>query len=361
VGVAYSTGVTGAASGDGPLADRVREACRRGDLALDVHGLRVVVRTDWAHVRAALALDYATFIGTGTAMPSATSTVEIVRAQPRPWRFAPVPASFVTPRNVVYQLDRRSVIDYQGRVLAEHDRDADRIVVEGLDAALAHEAAYQFVLSRIGAHLDAIGLPRLHALALAGPRATVAVLLPSGGGKSTLALRALSVDGIRLISEDTPLVGAGGRLHPFVLRMGVNPADARSLPGTASRLLERMEFHPKYAVEVATFADRLATEPHRMTDLVVGVRTLGSGAHLQRAPRRAALGPLLREGVIGVGVYQGMEFVLQRGMRDTAAHAGTALLRARRLGRALAGARVWQLHLGTDRDANWEALRRLLL
>jgi hypothetical protein len=322
--------------------------------------LSVVVRADWPEVRDALALDFAFFGETALAAPLATTTVEIRRGAPRPSRFPPVPASFVTPRNVVYQIAGRAVIDYQGRVLAEYDRGADRIEIEGEDAALVHEAAYQFLLSRIGSHLDSVGLPRLHALALAGPSATVAILLPSGGGKSTLALRALRADGVRLISEDTPLVGPGGRLYPFVLRMGVNAADAAAVPQGATRLLERMEFHPKYAVEVSTFAGRIASEPHRLTDLVIGVRTLGSGAQLHRAPRTTALGPLLREGVIGVGVYQGMEFVLQRGMRDTAAHTGVALLRARRLGRALAGARVWHLHLGTDREANWEAIRPLL-
>ena len=38
---------------------------------------------------------------------------------------------------------------------------------------------------------------------------------------------------------------------------------------------------------------------------------------------------MLREAVIGVGVYQGMEFVLQQGFRDVAGKAGTAATRAR--------------------------------
>ena len=49
---------------------------------------------------------------------------------------------------------------------------------------------------------------------------------------------------------------------------------------------------------------------------------------------------MLREAVIGVGVYQGMEFVLQQGFRDVAGKAGTAAMRARCCSaglRALAG------------------------
>ena len=46
-------------------------------------------------------------------------------------------------------------------------------------------------------------------------------MLPSGGGKSTLALRALRDEGT-LLSEDSPLLDRRGRLHPFPLRIGIN-------------------------------------------------------------------------------------------------------------------------------------------
>jgi hypothetical protein len=327
------------------------------ELILDVHGLRCAVGGDWPDVLDGLALDFAYFAAAGPG-PAPGMRIEIARQAPDPDRFGPLSASFVTPRNVVFRAGDRAVVDYGGQALTVYDAAAGHARIEGLDAGLVHEAAYQLLLSRIGTHLDAVGLPRLHALALTGPAGTAAVLLPSGGGKSTLALRALREDGVRLISEDTPLLGARGALHPFVLRMGVNPQNAEAVGAT--RVLERMEFHPKYAVEVATFADRIAPAPSRLTDLVIGVRTLGGPAALQRATRGAAVGTLLRECVIGVGVYQGMEFVLQNGMRDTAAHAGTALLRARRCAAALAGARVWQLRLSRDADANWRALRPLV-
>src|SRR2546426_652623 len=166
-------------------------------------------------------------------------------------------------------------------------------------------------------------LPRLHALGLAGSRGAVAVLLPSGGGKTTLALRALREDGVRLLSEDTPLIDRRGMLHPFPLRIGVNATDAARLPAGSVRELERMEFHPKLLLEVEAFADRIEPSPQPLRHLVIGRRSLGREARLEPVSRPAALGPLLREAVIGVGVYQGMEFVLQRGMRDVLGKLGT--------------------------------------
>jgi hypothetical protein len=69
---------------------------------------------------------------------------------------------------------------------------------------------------------------------------------------------------------------------------------------------------------------------------------------------------LLREAVVGVGIYQGMEFVLRRGMRDVLRHADTALTRALSCAGVLGRAKVWRLQTGRDRERNWAALQPLL-
>ena len=186
-------------------------------------------------------------------------------------------------------------------------------------------------------------------------------MLPSGGGKSTLTLRSLEADGAKLLSEDTPLLDRQGNLHPFPLRIGVNATDASSLPaGTNTRLVERMEFHPKLAVDLGAFADRIQATSVPLRHLVIGRRSLGRHARLERLPRRSAVGTLLREVVVGVGVYQGMEFVLQRGMRDVLRQSRPVLTRSVACAAALRNAQVWRLTLGRDHQRNWEALQPLL-
>ena len=218
------------------------------------------------------------------------------------------------------------------------------------------------MLSRAGTHFDEMGLTRLHGLGLSGAGGGTVVMLPSGGGKTTLALRALEEkgDAVRLISEDTPLLDRRGMLHPFVLRIGINETDAGRLGVKEARRLERMEFKPKLAIEVDSFSDRIETRPQPLRNLVIGHRSLGNEPRLEPMPRRHALGPMLREGVVGVGVYQGMEFVLQRGMRDTLGKAGIAASRAACCSAALRRARVWSFKLGRDEERNWQALRSLL-
>jgi hypothetical protein len=326
---------------------------------LDVYGLGIAVTGDWPAVIEELALDFAWFRAE-RGRELAEVTVEVSRGAPNFDAFGDVPASFITPRNVVYQQHDRTIVDYFGRALSVLDRRSGRLVVQGDDKHLVHEAAYLFLVSRIGEHLDRIGLPRLHALALVGAQGAVAVLLPAGGGKSTLALRALREDGVRLLSEDSPLIDRHGWAHPFPLRIGVNATDAESLPEDQVRRLERMEFHPKLALELSAFADRVEPSPQPLRHVVVGRRTLGREARLERIPRRAAVTTLVREAVVGVGLYQGMEFVLQRGPRDVVSHAGIAGTRSLCCAACLRRAHVWRLTVGRDFERNWETLVPLL-
>jgi hypothetical protein len=322
----------------------------------DVYGLGVALEGDWPEVLDELAVDFGWFAASAVA---ADVTVEVLRRSPDYDRYASIPAAFVTPRNVVYQEGARTVLDYSGRALGVYDRAARRLRIESEDHQLAREAGYLFLLSRIGEHVDAVGLPRAHGLGLAGAQGGVLLLLPAGGGKSTLCLRALR-EGSRLLSEDSPLIDRQGRIHPFPLHIGINEGDVDSLPDAPVRRVERMEFHPKLLLDIRAFADQVERTPQPLRHVVVGRRSLGRTAKLEPLPRRAAVGPLLRESVVGVGLYQGMEFVLQRGLRDLSGKVGLVATRSACCAAALAHARVWRLTLGRDHDANWDALRSLL-
>lgn len=330
------------------------------EVELAVHGLRIAIIGDWAEVVDAVVADFAWFLDLAHPTVRPAIWIEIVRGTPDFDALGDVTASFVTPRNVVYQTAGRTIVDYFGKALSVLDRSTGVLTITGETAHLVHEAGYQFLLSRIGEHLDRIGLVRLHGLGLSAAGGAIVVMLPSGGGKSTLALRALEDPNVRILAEDTPLLDRCGAIHPFPLRIGINATDADRLPPGSVRRIERMEFHPKLALDLDSFRDRIDPTPRRLAHIVIGRRSLGTSATLEPMPRRAAAGPLFREAVIGVGVYQGMEFVLQHGMRDVIGKTGTATARSRCCVAGLRGAKVWRLTLGRDHERNWEALTQLL-
>ncbi len=249
------------------------------DLTLDVYGCVVTVSSEWEAVLAAIRADFAWFETTPAA--GAAVHVEIVEAPPDYDGMGDAVASFVTPRNVVYQTGAHTVVDYFGKAVSVLDRVTGTLTVTGLDAHLVHEAAYLFLLSRLGEHLDRIGLIRLHALALSGGAGAVAVMLPSGGGKSTLALRALEDDTVRLLAEDTPLLDRTGIVHPFPLRIGINATDAARVPAESVRRIERMEFHPKLALDLDAFRTRIDPTHGRL-------RTSSSASGRSDATRRSS-------------------------------------------------------------------------
>ena len=327
---------------------------------LDLYGLRVSISGDWPGVVRSLSLDFAWFARDS----HGPAEVEVVleRREPDFNAFDGLRSTFVTPRNVVYRADDRTIIDYFGRALSVLESGGNRLLIQGEEEDIVYQAAYLFVLSRAGQHFDGRGLPRMHGLGLAGGDGAVVALLPSGGGKSALALHALRSRSAKLLSEDSPLVDRRGRVYPFPLRIGLHPHEAErdSVEGNGLREIERLEFGPKVALEVSSFADRIGTDPMPLRHLVVGQRSLGTEAQLEQVPRRAAVGPLLREAVVGVGLYQGMEFVLQRGARDVLRNWRPALVRAICCAAALRRATVWRLELGRDRKRNWEALETLL-
>ena len=53
----------------------------------------------------------------------------------------------------------------------------------------------------------------MHGVGLVGGQGGVVVMLPMGGGKTTIALRALREDGVRLLSEGSPLIDRHGNVR----------------------------------------------------------------------------------------------------------------------------------------------------
>jgi hypothetical protein len=113
-------------------------------------------------------------------------------------------------------------------------------------------------------------------------------------------------------------------------------------------------------LEVAAFADRVPREPVPLRHIVLGERLLAGAPTLGRLPRRSALAPLLRESVVGFGFFQGIEFLLRGGPAAIVHRLGPMRRRSAHCTTALRQAEVWRLGLGRDKEANWDALARLL-
>jgi hypothetical protein len=318
-------------------------------LSLDIYGYRVTVRSGVCSVLDNLAQDFAFFRTEGPL--SNSNEIELLQEEP-PYNEAPYAKAVVyTPRNVSYRNGSTTLIDYSGRALGIHDASRGSFRLFSLDLELLYEAAYLFVLSQCGEGLDARRLHRVHALGVCVNDCAALVLLPMGGGKSTLAAGLLRHSEIALLSDDSPLIDSKGDVHAFPLRLGLMPGSEGEIPPDHLRKINRMEFGPKFLVNYVYFADRVRSRAQPCL-LFLGERSLAATCSVRPAKTTAALRAMLANCVVGLGLFQGMEFIFHRGPGEVFRKAGVAWARLRASWRLLRRSTKYHLVLGRDPAAN---------
>ncbi|MBN2491835.1 MAG: hypothetical protein JXQ29_13395 [Planctomycetes bacterium] len=223
----------------------------------------------------------------------------------------------LTPRNYFFADGRTLYADYFGKAFTIFRQDEQRLELYTTRPALAYEIAYLFVLSQFGLHLDRVGLRRVHGLGLSYRGHGILLLLPSGGGKSTHGFKLLQNPHVRILSEDSPVLDRKLRMHAFPTRIGIDPAEiGEKVAPEHVRTIDRMEFAPKTVIDIACFEDRIETGAVRLERIFIGRRFLGNHAAIRRAGRLRGFKALLTKLVIGIGLYQGLEYLMHRGIRS---------------------------------------------
>lgn len=293
--------------------------------------------------------------------PRYSVTLELVNAEPAASRLPETPAEQIFPECAMYRGPGGMLVyDYHGAAHLEVARSKNQCFgrLISRDAALFEELGYLFLQSEIGHFLDLQGLHRVHALGLGLPSGKGAlVLIPSGGGKSTLAKELLLRDSGVLLSDDTPIIDRLGRLRPYPLRLSFR-ADAELPPAwkERARRFERRKFGAKLLVPVSALPSaRLPRPDDRFYPgyLVIAERH-GSRSEPELRPAGAWSGalPLFRDLVVGLGVPQVAELVLTKGIRSLPGLAPAAASRAAAAVAYGARARTLRLKLSPDHAKN---------
>lgn len=325
---------------------------------LDFYGVRVSVSSESSALLEEVRRDFIFFSTTDTsAAPALEVTLEI--AEPPYAGLPDITSTVLTPRNISFKDRDRTYIDYFGNGLAILDETRTSCTIFSPEIDLAHEIAYLFILSTVGQRLDRRGLHRLHALAMSYEGRTALIVLPSGGGKSTLALNLLGRPGYKLVAEDTPLIDRAGNVHPFPLRVGLRAGSKHEVPAEFVRTMKRMEFDPKTLIDISYFGDRVGGESTPEL-LLVGTRSLGAVSRLEPISKLEAFGALLRYMIVGLGVYQGLEFLLERGVGDLLKQTKNVASRILASLRLLKRVRCYRFVMGRDGGLNVETIGRLL-
>ncbi len=296
--------------------------------------------------------DFAFFV---SSEPAGGVRIDLLREAP-PLQEAPLgDAVAYTPRNVVYRSGGKRYIDYHGKAFGIQDESNGDFRLYSCNSDLLYEAAYLYLLSRIGQFLDAKGIHRLHALGVVIRKKAVLVMLPMGGGKSTLGLHILCHPQVQILSDDSPFIDRKGALLAYPLRLGLLPGSEDAVPADQRRTIQRMEFGTKHLVSYRYFAERVcaSAEPGL---LVVGVRTMAPDCRIERIGAITAWRTCVANCVVGIGLFQGLEFLLQASVWELWKKGLLGLSRARNCWRLIRRSQTIRIHLGRDPQLNAKTL-----
>jgi hypothetical protein len=327
------------------------------EIFFNFFGFQVAVKGSNTEVLEDITRDFSYF---STEMRKANAQLELVNGLGPRDLLPRIKATLHTPRNLVYRDGDVSYIDYFGRALTVSWAKERQYCIFCLDRDLAHEIAFLTILSHVGQHLDSIHLHRVHALGVEARGRAFLILLPMAGGKTTLALKLLESDGIRLLSEDSPVLSGNGRVLPFPLRVGVRVGSEPSgIPMRYLRTVKRMEFGPKTLIDIEYFRDKIAP-PCPVGAILLGERWLAGKSSIVPERRCSAINAFIKNSVVGLGLYQGLEFLLERSAWEVLGKAGVAFSRLRTGLRAIGRSQVFRYRMGPDAEESAEVLVKFL-
>lgn len=296
--------------------------------------------------------DYSFFVSDGVA-PEVF--FEVSNEAPDYSKFRSLKAYLYTPRNICYRQKDISFIDYFGKGLTVIDRRKGIYRVFCSDKYLRHEIVFLSILSLVGKNFDLRNIHRVHGLGLEINDKAILILLPSGGGKTTLLLEVIKGENVKLISEDSPLIDASGKALPFPLRIGVSSQDKpQNVPDEHLHLIKRMEFEPKYAIDIDFFKDKISKRALPVQYILCGVRCLGNESYIKPLSKYSTLMELIKNSVVGLGLYQGIEFLLQRGIFELFKKSDVLFSRFKNACKIVSRSRTYSFVIGSDRRKNAE-------
>ncbi|MDD5439655.1 MAG: hypothetical protein PHS37_05675 [Candidatus Omnitrophica bacterium] len=322
---------------------------------LSFYGINILFNSNNRELTGAIQRDFSFFVNIND-RPSIT--VNAYDSIPPYADLPPMQARYYSPRNICYYNKGIKYVDYSGRGLVIYDKKRAVYDIYSADYPILYEICYMAMLSLVSERLDDHHIHRVHALGLAIDNKAILILLDMGGGKTTLAVQLLmSQNNIKLISEDSPLINQKGDVLPFPLRIGISPKDVSSqIPKEYQRYFERHECGPKMLVDIAYFKNKICVYPCQPHTIIVGRRVLGREPEIRPASRNEALREFFKNSVIGVGLYQGIEYIFQNGPQELIRKIPLGTSRLSNALKVINHSKIYNFYLGRDLEKNYQTL-----
>ena len=313
---------------------------------LDFFGVGVAVDAD-GELAEWIRGDFRKYVSTAAGKPDLHFRLKY--SKPEYSNLPPLAASKYHDDYIVYDSPNIRLIDFFSEALAVYRPGEQTVEITSQSKEKLYEVFQLSFESLLGEQLDRRGIHRIHCLGLEKDGKAAIILLPPGGGKTTLALRFLENGGAGVLCEDM-CVKTKNRLVGLHLPFKVRDISGR-YPG---RIIRRNGKPYKTLIDAADLKQPTEARP---AAVVLGRRTLTWDSMIKPVSRRRLLLPMFKSMVLGLELQQSLAYFLLRDYKDGFSKAGVGLSRIKAMLSILYGSRTYEFHIGLDADKNYKVLR----
>ena len=321
-------------------------------VGFDFYGLHLELRSEDAQLVDSIRREFAYF---EAALTTPQVNIEVFDEKPDFASLPDLPASIYTLHYICYIGKEEIFTDYHGQGLRVSDRARKNYRIFSKSADARHEISYLTILAVAGEFLDSRNMHRVHALGISMNGKAILILLPEKGGKTTLALRLLKSEKVKLLSEDSPLISRKGEVLPFPLRLGILPGAELDIPAEYLHPVNFMRVGTKILVDMDYYADRIGS-PCPPGIILLGERSLGCESRIEPAGKLVASKEFIKNSVVGLGLHQGLEYLLGRSIWETLGNSKLAFSRLNNSLKVLRCSKVYRYIIGHDTERNHQIL-----
>lgn len=277
----------------------------------------------------------------------------------------PIPAMTavkILEEAIIYHQGSLQYIDYSGEALTLWDTAHKNIRISSLNPDRLFELAFLAIHSHAGQALDRSGYCRVHALGVSFKKRNALIMLPSKGGKSTLLQHLFEIPGIKIISDDIPLIDKEGRVHAFPSKISLSEKPQSGILSTLKwHEFKRKHFPPKWMASLSQQSSLIEHHAENNSTLLIAGFRLSSGpSRLMRVNSFKMIKPLLEHMILGFGLPQILELFLTFRPKDAVKLIQHALLRSRSSINLVLKSECYHFYMGPDKTKNAQMIMDVL-